>query len=51
VRLTAESTGDAIKQKDVFHLVVVKSTVVPGTTEDVYDRSWSKDDQYVVRDA
>ncbi|SEO40488.1 UDPglucose 6-dehydrogenase [Halorientalis persicus] len=30
----AESIGEAIADKDGYHLVVVKSTVVPGTTED-----------------
>jgi UDPglucose 6-dehydrogenase len=31
----AESLGEAIREKDDEHLVVVKSTVIPGTTEDV----------------
>jgi UDPglucose 6-dehydrogenase len=31
----AESVGEALAGKDGYHLVVVKSTVVPGTTEDV----------------
>ena len=35
VRSAAESIGNVIKQKAGFHLVVVKSTVVPDTTEDV----------------
>ena len=30
----AESVGEALASKDGYHLVVVKSTVVPGTTED-----------------
>ena len=30
----ARSVGDAIAEKDGYHLVVVKSTVVPGSTED-----------------
>ncbi|WIV66959.1 UDP-glucose 6-dehydrogenase AglM [Natrialbaceae archaeon AArc-T1-2] len=30
-----ESLGDALAEKDGDHLVVVKSTVLPGTTEDV----------------
>ena len=30
----ARSVGEAIADKDDFHLVVVKSTVVPGTTEE-----------------
>ncbi|WP_246984071.1 UDP-glucose 6-dehydrogenase AglM [Halorientalis marina] len=30
----AQSVGDALADKDGYHLVVVKSTVVPGTTED-----------------
>jgi UDPglucose 6-dehydrogenase len=31
----AESLGEAIAEKDDDHLVVVKSTVIPGTTEEV----------------
>ncbi|MEF8786197.1 MAG: UDP-glucose 6-dehydrogenase AglM [Haloarculaceae archaeon] len=31
----AESVGDAFAEKDDYHLVVVKSTVIPGTNEDV----------------
>ncbi|EFW90161.1 UDP-glucose 6-dehydrogenase [Haladaptatus paucihalophilus DX253] len=31
----ARSLGEALGSKDDYHLVVVKSTVVPGTTEDV----------------
>jgi UDPglucose 6-dehydrogenase len=31
----AESLGEAIRDKDDDHLVVVKSTVIPGTTEEV----------------
>ncbi|MEF8783167.1 MAG: UDP-glucose 6-dehydrogenase AglM [Haloarculaceae archaeon] len=31
----AESVGEVLAKKDGYHLVVVKSTVVPGTTEDV----------------
>jgi len=31
----AESLGEAIASKDDEHLVVVKSTVIPGTTEDI----------------
>src|SRR6056297_618428 len=30
----ATSVGEALAEKDGYHLVVVKSTVVPGTTED-----------------
>jgi UDPglucose 6-dehydrogenase len=35
MRAGAESVGEAIADKPDYHLVVVKSTVVPGTTEDV----------------
>ena len=31
----ARSVGEVLAEKDGYHLVVVKSTVVPGTTEDV----------------
>jgi UDPglucose 6-dehydrogenase len=31
----AHSVGETLAEKDAYHLVVVKSTVVPGTTEDV----------------
>jgi UDPglucose 6-dehydrogenase len=30
-----QSVGNALVGKDEYHLVVVKSTVIPGTTEDV----------------
>ena len=33
VRSTAKEIGEALKKKDGHHLVAVKSTVVPGTTE------------------
>ncbi len=35
IRKAAEETGSAIGKKDTYHTVVVKSTVVPGTTEGV----------------
>jgi len=35
IRSAAEDIGKVIRQKAGFHLVVVKSTVVPGTTEEV----------------
>ncbi len=35
VKSAAENIGEALKKKTNFHLVVVKSTVVPGTTEEV----------------
>ena len=35
VKSAAENIGEALKEKTNFHLVVVKSTVVPGTTEEV----------------
>lgn len=35
MRAGAQSVGEAIADTDDYHLVVVKSTVVPGTTEDV----------------
>ncbi|MEF8902098.1 MAG: nucleotide sugar dehydrogenase, partial [Halovenus sp.] len=34
MRAGARSVGEAIAEKEGYHLVVVKSTVIPGTTED-----------------
>lgn len=35
VKNVAEQIGTALKKKDSYHVVVVKSTVIPGTTDDV----------------
>jgi len=35
VRSAAEEVGSALKKKESHHLVVIKSTVIPGTTESV----------------
>jgi len=35
IESVSRDIGDALKEKDGYHVVVVKSTVVPGTTEDV----------------
>jgi len=35
IKAVAEQIGTVLKQKDSYHVVVVKSTVVPGTTDDV----------------
>ncbi|MDI6811870.1 MAG: nucleotide sugar dehydrogenase, partial [archaeon] len=35
IRKSANEIGEALKKKKAYHLVVVKSTVVPGTTENV----------------
>ncbi len=35
IRAAATAIGEELKKKDGYHVVVVKSTVVPGTTEDV----------------
>ena len=35
---TAREIGEALKQKDKYHLVVVRSTVVPGTTRNLVGR-------------
>ncbi len=35
IRTAAQQIGEALRDKDEYHVVVVKSTVVPGTTEDV----------------
>lgn len=35
MRRLAQQLGDALREKDGFHLVVVRSTVQPGTTENV----------------
>jgi UDPglucose 6-dehydrogenase len=35
IRKSAQQIGEALREKSTYHVVVVKSTVVPGTTEDV----------------
>jgi len=35
VKSASQSLGEVLKEKDSFHTIVVKSTVVPGTTEEV----------------
>lgn len=35
IRQVAKEIGEALKEKDGYHVVVVKSTVVPGTTDNV----------------
>ena len=35
IRQAAKEIGQALADKDSYHLVVVKSTVIPGTTDDV----------------
>jgi nucleotide sugar dehydrogenase len=35
IESTAKEIGEALKQKDTYHLVVVRSTVVPGTTRNL----------------
>jgi len=35
VKDTAKDIGMAIKDKDVYHVVVAKSTIIPGTTENI----------------
>ncbi len=35
IEQVARQIGEVLKSKDAYHLVVVKSTVVPGTTDDV----------------
>ncbi|TXT57226.1 MAG: UDP-glucose 6-dehydrogenase AglM [Promethearchaeota archaeon] len=38
IESTAKEIGQALKKKDSYHLVVVRSTVVPGTTRDLVGR-------------
>lgn len=35
IQTVARQIGEVLKDKDAYHVVVVKSTVVPGTTDDV----------------
>lgn len=35
IRAAARQIGEALRDHDAYHVVIVKSTVVPGTTEDV----------------
>ena len=38
IESTAKEIGEALKQKDKYHLVVVRSTVVPGTTRNLVSK-------------
>jgi UDPglucose 6-dehydrogenase len=38
IESTAKEIGKALKEKDTYHLVVVRSTVVPGTTKNMVGR-------------
>ncbi|MFX1266490.1 MAG: UDP-glucose dehydrogenase family protein [Promethearchaeota archaeon] len=42
IESTAKEIGDALKTKDKYHLVVVRSTVVPGTTRNLVGKIISK---------
>jgi UDPglucose 6-dehydrogenase len=35
VRQVAKEIGESLKEKSVYHVVIIKSTVIPGTTDDV----------------
>lgn len=35
IKMVAEQIGTVLKDKEGYHVIIVKSTVVPGTTEDV----------------
>ena len=35
IKTAAQQIGEALKSKSTYHVVVVKSTVVPGTTDDI----------------
>ncbi len=39
IESTAREIGEALKQKDKYHLVVVRSTVVPGTTRNLVGKT------------
>ena len=38
IESTAREIGEALKQKDTYHLIVVRSTVVPGTTRNLISK-------------
>jgi len=38
IKSAAEGIGKALKEKEDYHVVIVKSTVIPGTTENVVGR-------------
>ncbi len=42
IKSSAKEIGEALNKKDAYHLVVVKSTVVPGTTENIVKPSIEK---------
>ena len=35
IESAAISIGKALKQKDAYHVIIIKSTVIPGTTQDI----------------
>ncbi len=39
IESTAKEIGEALKKKDQYHLIVVRSTVVPGTTRNLISKS------------
>ncbi|MFH1432987.1 MAG: UDP-glucose/GDP-mannose dehydrogenase family protein [archaeon] len=39
IKAVSEDIGKILKEKEKYHLIVVKSTVVPGTTEDTVGRT------------
>ncbi len=43
IEKVSEQIGKALGEKDSYHVVVVKSTVVPGTTEDVVMKNLEKE--------
>ena len=40
--MASSAIGDALKEKNNYHLVIVKSTVLPGTTENYVQKTIEK---------
>ena len=42
VKRVAEQIGDALSKKDDYHTIILRSTVLPGTTEPIRSHRWTQ---------